>query len=137
MIFSRQRTVLPGFKLTLGYTIFYLSLIVLIPLVAIFTKSSTLTWSEFYTVVASPVAVASYRLTFGASFCAAMLNAVFGLIVAWVLVRYQFFGKRLLDALVDLPFALPTAVAVIMSLKMRVMATAPPLKQIDQQQENE
>ena len=113
MIFSRQRTVLPGFKLTLGYTIFYLSLIVLIPLVAIFTKSSTLTWSEFYTVVASPVAVASYRLTFGASFCAAMVNAVFGLIVAWVLVRYQFFGKRLLDALVDLPFALPTAVAGI------------------------
>jgi sulfate transport system permease protein len=113
MIFSRQRGVLPGFKLTLGFTLFYLSLIVLIPLSAIFTKTSTLTWHEFQSVTTSPVALASYRLTFGASFCAALVNAVFGLIVAWVLVRYQFFGKRLIDALVDLPFALPTAVAGI------------------------
>jgi len=105
--------VLPGFKLTLGFTLFYLCLIVLIPLSSIFTKTSTLTWAEFHQVATSPVAMASYRLTFGASFCAAMVNAVFGLIVAWVLVRYQFFGKRLIDALVDLPFALPTAVAGI------------------------
>ena len=113
MFFSRERTVLPGFKLTLGFTLLYLCLIVLIPLSAIFTKTSTLTWAEFHQVATSPVAMASYRLTFGASFCAAMVNAVFGLIVAWVLVRYQFFGKRLVDALVDLPFALPTAVAGI------------------------
>lgn len=113
MIFSRQRTVLPGFKLTLGFTLFYLGLIVLIPLSAIFFKTSTLTWAQFHEVATSPVALASYRLTFGASFCAALVNGVFGLIVAWVLVRYQFFGKRLLDALVDLPFALPTAVAGI------------------------
>ena len=113
MISWRQRSVLPGFKLTLGFTLFYLSLIVLIPLVSVFTKTSALTWSEFQQVTTSPAAMASYRLTFGASLCAAMVNAVFGLIVAWVLVRYQFFGKRLLDALVDLPFALPTAVAGI------------------------
>jgi len=113
MIFSRQRTVLPGFNLTLGFTLFYLSIIVLIPLSAIFFKTTALTWAQFHEVTTSPVAMASYRLTFGASFAAAMLNAVFGLIVAWVLVRYQFFGKRLLDAIVDLPFALPTAVAGI------------------------
>ncbi len=113
MLFSRQRSVLPGFKLTLGFTLFYLCLIVLIPLSSIFTKTSVLTWAEFQQVTTSPIAMASYRLTFGASFCAAMANAIFGLIVAWVLVRYQFFGKRLVDALVDLPFALPTAVAGI------------------------
>jgi sulfate transport system permease protein len=113
MFFSRQRSVLPGFKLTLGFTLFYLCLIVLIPLSSIFTKTSTLSWAEFQQVTTSPVAMASYRLTFGASFCAAMVNAVFGLITAWVLVRYQFFGKRLVDALLDLPFALPTAVAGI------------------------
>ena len=113
MIFSRQRSVLPGFNLTLGFTLFYLSLVVLIPLSSIFFKTSTLSWAEFVRVTTSPVALASYRLTFGASFCAALVNAVFGLIVAWVLVRYQFFGKRLVDALVDLPFALPTAVAGI------------------------
>jgi sulfate transport system permease protein len=105
--------VLPGFHLTLGYTLLYLSLIVLIPLVAVFCKASTLSWAQFYHAVASPVALASYRLTFGASFLAALVNAVFGLIAAWVLVRYQFFGKRIVDALVDLPFALPTAVAGI------------------------
>ena len=105
--------VLPGFKLTLGYTLLYLSLIVLIPLAAVFWKTSTLTWAQFWQVATSPVALASYRLSFGASFFAALVNAVFGLIVAWVLVRYQFWGKRLVDALVDLPFALPTAVAGI------------------------
>ncbi len=104
---------LPGFKLTLGFTLFYLGLIVLIPLAAVFWKTSTLTWPEFWHAVTMPTAMASYRLTFGASFCAALVNLVFGLVVAWVLVRYEFFGKKIIDALVDLPFALPTAVAGI------------------------
>lgn len=110
---SKKNSVLPGFRLTLGFTLFYLGLIVLIPLAAVFWKTSTLTWSEFWHTVTMPTAMASYRLTFGASFCAALVNAVFGLIVAWVLVRYEFFGKKIVDALVDLPFALPTAVAGI------------------------
>jgi len=105
--------VLPGFKLTLGFTLFYLGLIVLIPLAATFAKTTTLTWEHFWHVVASPAAVSAYRLSFGISLLAALVNAVFGLLVAWVLVRYQFWGKRLMDALVDLPFALPTAVAGI------------------------
>jgi sulfate transport system permease protein len=105
--------VLPGFKLTLGFTLFYLGLIVLIPLAAVFWKTSSLTWAEFWQTVTMPIAVASYKLTFGASFCAALVNAVFGLVEAWVLVRYDFFGKKIVDALVDLPFALPTAVAGI------------------------
>jgi sulfate transport system permease protein len=105
--------VLPGFRLTLGYTLFYLGLIVLIPLAAVFWKTSTLTWAQFSHTVTSPQALASYRLSFGTSFFAALVNAVFGLVVAWVLVRYNFFGKKLVDALVDLPFALPTAVAGI------------------------
>jgi sulfate transport system permease protein len=104
---------MPGFKLTLGFTLFYLGLIVLIPLAAVFWKTSELSWSEFWHVATMPTAMASYRLTFGASLCAAIVNAFFGLIVAWVLVRYDFFGKRIIDALVDLPFALPTAVAGI------------------------
>lgn len=110
---SKQVRVLPGFKLTLGFTLFYLALIVLIPLSAVFWETSSLTWGEFWHTVTLPEAQASYRLTFGASFLAALVNAVFGFMVAWVLVRYQFFGKRLVDALVDLPFALPTAVAGI------------------------
>jgi len=105
--------VLPGFKLTLGFTLFYLGLIVLIPLAATFSKTASLTWVQFWHTVASPAALAAYRLSFGVSLLAALVNAVFGLIVAWVLVRYQFWGKRLMDALVDLPFALPTAVAGI------------------------
>ena len=104
---------LPGFRLTLGFTLFYLGLIVLIPLAAVFWKTSSLTWPEFWRVITLPQALASYRLTFGASLLAALVNAVFGLIVAWVLVRYEFFGKKIVDALVDLPFALPTAVAGI------------------------
>ena len=104
---------LPGFKLSLGYTLFYLCLIVLIPLSAVFWKASSLTWAQFIRTVTSPPAFAAYRLTFGASFCAAVVNAFFGLLVAWVLVRYNFFGKKLIDAIVDLPFALPTAVAGI------------------------
>jgi sulfate transport system permease protein len=107
------KRVLPGFNLTLGYTLFYLCLIVLIPLSALVLKTFTLTWEQFWVAVASPRVVASYQLTFGASLIAAMVNMVFGLLVAWVLVRYPFPGKKIVDALVDLPFALPTAVAGI------------------------
>ncbi len=109
----RKQRVLPGFKLTLGFTLFYLGFIVLIPLAAVFWKTSELTWPEFWHTITMPTALASYRLTFGASLGAALVNAVFGLVVAWVLVRYDFFAKRIVDALVDLPFALPTAVAGI------------------------
>jgi sulfate transport system permease protein len=105
--------VLPGFRLTLGFTLFYIGLIVLIPLSAVFVKSTELSWQQFSHTVFSPQALAAYRLSFGASFFAAVVNAIFGLVVAWVLVRYNFFGKKLVDALVDLPFALPTAVAGI------------------------
>jgi sulfate/thiosulfate transport system permease protein len=104
---------LPGFELALGFTLLYLSLVVLIPLSAVFLKSFTLTFSNFMQVVSEPRVLASFRLSFGAAFGAAVVNAVFGLLVAWVLVRYRFPGRRLLDALVDLPFALPTAVAGI------------------------
>lgn len=113
MVLRKQHNVLPGFHLSLGFTIFYLSLIVLIPLSTIFLKTADLSWQEFWQIVTEPRVMASYRLTFGASFIAACLNAIFGLLVAWVLVRYSFFGKKLIDALVDLPFALPTAVAGI------------------------
>jgi len=109
----KTTSVLPGFKLTLGYTLLYLSLIVLIPLACTFWKASELTWEQFWHAVAAPRVLASYRLSFGASFLAALTNLFFGLLVAWVLVRYQFWGKRFVDALVDLPFALPTAVAGI------------------------
>ncbi len=109
----KQHNVLPGFHLSLGFTLFYLSLIVLIPLSMIFLKTASLSWQEFWHIVTEPRVMASYRLTFGASFIAACFNAVFGLLVAWVLVRYSFFGKKIIDALVDLPFALPTAVAGI------------------------
>ena len=107
------RRVLPGFNLTLGYTVLYLSLIVLIPISALFFKTFTLTWEQFVAAVTSPRVLASYRLTFGASLIAALVNLVFGLLLAWVLVRYRFPGKKIIDALVDLPFALPTAVAGI------------------------
>ena len=107
------KRVLSGFKLTLGFTLFYLSIIVLIPLSALVFKTFTLTWDQFVSAVSSPRVMASYQLTFGASFAAALLNTVFGLLVAWVLVRYSFPGKKIIDALVDLPFALPTAVAGI------------------------
>jgi len=107
------RRVLPGFHLSLGFTLLYLTLIVLIPLSAVFLKTFTMTWEGFVAAVTSPRVMASYRLTFGASLLAALLNVIFGGIVAWVLVRYKFPGKRIIDALVDLPFALPTAVAGI------------------------
>jgi sulfate transport system permease protein len=105
--------VMPGFGLSLGFTLFYLALIVLIPLSAVFLKTFTMTWEAFWNAVTSDRVIASYKLSFGASLIAASINAVFGGIVAWVLVRYQFPGKRFVDALVDLPFALPTAVASI------------------------
>ncbi|WP_395704129.1 sulfate ABC transporter permease subunit CysT [Aquabacterium sp.] len=117
MLFTRtllkRHSVLPGFDLALGFTLLYLSFIVLIPLFAAFLKTATMTWPAFWDTVSSPRVLASYRLTFGASFAAAVLNAGFGLVVAWVLVRYRFPFKRIVDALVDLPFALPTAVAGI------------------------
>lgn len=117
MLFTRtllkRHSVLPGFDLALGFTLLYLSFIVLLPLSAAFLKTATMTWPAFWDAIASPRVVASYRLTFGASFAAALMNSVFGLVVAWVLVRYEFPAKRLVDALVDLPFALPTAVAGI------------------------
>ena len=109
----QKRGVLPGFSLTLGFSVLYLSLIVLIPLSATFFKAATLGWGGFWEAITQPRVLASYRLTFGAALAGAAINAVFGLLVAWVLVRYEFAGKRLVDALVDLPFALPTAVAGI------------------------
>lgn len=109
----KKYSVLPGFGPALGYTLFYLGLIVLIPLSALFLKAFTLSWEAFWTTVTAPRVLASYRLSFGTAFFAALINAVFGLLVAWVLVRYRFVGKGIIDALVDLPFALPTAVAGI------------------------
>ena len=111
--FGSKNSVLPGFGPALGYTIFYLSLIVLIPLSALFFKTATMSLDEFLAAVTSERVVASYRVTFGAALLAALVNAFFGVLVAWVLVRYRFPGKKLIDALVDLPFALPTAVAGI------------------------
>lgn len=105
--------VLPGFGLTMGYTLFYLGLIVLLPLAALLAQAAQLSWEQFWQAVWAPRVVASYKLTIGASLLAALVNLVFGLLIAWVLVRYRFPGKRLADALVDLPFALPTAVAGI------------------------
>lgn len=112
MAASRQR-VLPGFGITLGYTLFYLSVIVLIPLSTLFLKTASLTWQQFYHTVSAPRTLAAFRLSFLVSVIAASLNTVFGLLVAWILVRYRFPLKRLIDGLVDLPFALPTAVAGI------------------------
>jgi len=109
----KRHSVLPGFDLALGFTLLYLGFIVLIPLSAAFLKTFTMTWPAFWSAVSSPRVLGSYRLTFGASIGAALLNGFFGLVVAWVLVRYEFPFKRIVDALVDLPFALPTAVAGI------------------------
>ncbi|MBH9551669.1 sulfate ABC transporter permease subunit CysT [Inhella gelatinilytica] len=110
---AKKRRVLPGFAPTLGFTLFYLSLVVLIPLAAVFLKSATHGWEAFWTAASSPRVLASYRLSFGAALLAASINAIFGFLLAWSLVRYEFPGKKLIDALVDLPFALPTAVAGI------------------------
>jgi sulfate/thiosulfate transport system permease protein len=109
----RSRGVLPGFGLSLGITCTYLSLLVLLPLATIVVRTSDLSWSAFWGTISNPRVVASYRVTFGASLVAALVNTVFGLLVAWVLVRYRFPGRRVVDAMVDLPFALPTAVAGI------------------------
>jgi len=111
--FRRHNNVLPGFGPTLGFTIFYLSLIVLIPLSALVFRTTGLTWGEFISTVTAPRVLASYKVTFGAAIIAASINAIFGVLVAWVLVRYRFPGRKIIDALVDLPFALPTAVAGI------------------------
>ena len=114
MIFkAKTHNVLPGFRLSLAWTLFYLTLIVLVPLSATFAKTATMGCANFFAAVTSPRVLASYRLSFGASLCGALINSFFGLLVAWTLVRYRFPGKRLVDALVDLPFALPTAVAGI------------------------
>lgn len=113
MAANHASRVLPGFGLSLGFTVAYLSLIVLVPLAAVFIKAASLSLSEFWAVVTAPRVLASYRLSFGASLLAAAINTVFGLMLAWALVRYRFPGKKIVDALVDLPFALPTAVAGI------------------------
>lgn len=110
---GRKATVLPGFGLTMGFTILYLGVLVLIPLAMIFLNSASLGWSGFWETVTDDRAVASYKLSFGTAFAAAVINAFFGILIAWVLTRYHFPGKRILDSLVDLPFALPTAVAGI------------------------
>jgi sulfate transport system permease protein len=110
---SHRRSVLPGFRITLGFTVFYLAVVVLIPLVGLPVRTASLGWEQFWSTVTEPRVVASYRLTLGTAFFAACVNAVFGLLAAWVLVRYSFPGRRIVDALVDLPFALPTAVAGI------------------------
>lgn len=110
---ARAASVLPGFGLSLGFTLFYLSLIVLIPLSTVLAKTATLSWERFWELVLDPRAVSSYQVSFGSALAAALINALFGLVVAWVLVRYRFPAKKFVDALVDLPFALPTAVAGI------------------------
>jgi sulfate/thiosulfate transport system permease protein len=109
----KNRSVIPGFGLTMGFTVMYLSVLVLIPFIAMFLKALELSWSDLWTLVTDERAIASYRLSFGASLIAAVINLFFGIMTAWVLVRYTFPGKRIVDALVDLPFALPTAVAGI------------------------
>jgi len=109
----RKASILPGFGLTLGFTTFFLSVIVLLPLAALTLAAASMHWSDFVHVVLSPRALGSYRLSFGASFLAAAINLVFGLIIAWTLVRYEFPGRNLIDALIDMPFALPTAVSGI------------------------
>jgi sulfate transport system permease protein len=108
---ASRRHIIPGFHLSMGYTLFYMTLLVLIPLGALFLKSAQLTWDEFWGTLSDPLVVSSFKLTFGASLIAAAINGVFGLLVAWVLVRYRLPGRRVFDALIDFPFALPTAVA--------------------------
>jgi sulfate transport system permease protein len=109
----KERSILPGFGISLGYTLLYLSLIVLFPIVALFARTAGLSWGKFWAIATDDRVVASLQLSFGASFVAAIVNAFFGFIVAWVLIRYQFPGRKILDAIVDMPFALPTAVAGI------------------------
>src|SRR5687768_14896936 len=109
----RQPSILPGFGLTLGFSTFFLSAIVLLPLAALVMKTATMGWRDFFDVLTDPRAVASYRLSFGAAMLAALINSVFGFLIAWTLVRYEFPGRKFIDALIDMPFALPTAVSGI------------------------
>lgn len=109
----KKHSILPGFGLSLGFTMLYVSLLVLLPLSMIFVNTASMSWSEFWSTVTEPRVVASYKLSFGSAFVAAIINMIFGVLIAWVLVRYSFPGKRIIDGLVDLPFALPTAVAGI------------------------
>src|SRR5215213_2619052 len=129
---SVNRRVLPGFSLTLGYTVFYLSVLVLIPIAGIFIKASTLSLDEFVKAVWSERARAAYTLTFGAAFIAAAVNVVLGLLLAWVLVRYSFPGRKLIDSLIDLPLALPTAVV---GLPFVVRSVQPILEDLDAESE--
>lgn len=112
-ILSQPRSVIPGFGLTMGFSLFYLGVIFMIPVAGLLVFTATMSWSDFWSAISHPQVVASYKLSFGASLAGASINLVFGMLVAWVLVRYTFPGKRIIDALVDLPFALPTAVAGI------------------------
>ncbi|TDO00114.1 MULTISPECIES: sulfate ABC transporter permease subunit CysT [Halomonas] len=112
-ILNQPRSVIPGFGLTMGFSLFYLGLIFLIPVAGLLVFTATMSWADFWSAISHPQVVASYKLSFGASLVGATINLVFGMLVAWVLVRYTFPGKRIIDALVDLPFALPTAVAGI------------------------
>jgi sulfate/thiosulfate transport system permease protein len=109
----KRRSILPGFGISLGYSVLYLSLLVLLPLSMLFLKTATMEWPQFWAIVSSERALASYRLTFGTAFVASLINVFFGFLVAWALVRYRFPGRNMIDALIDLPFALPTAVAGI------------------------
>ncbi|WP_010285888.1 sulfate ABC transporter permease subunit CysT [Kurthia massiliensis] len=109
----KKMTVLPGFKLTIGYTILYISILILLPLSTLLWNTMQLSWADFWAVITDERVVASYKVTFGTALVAAIINVIFGTMIAWVLVRYDFFGKKLIDGLVDLPFALPTAVAGI------------------------
>jgi sulfate/thiosulfate transport system permease protein len=109
----KSPSIIPGFGVTIGFTLLYLTLIVIIPLSGLFFKAATVSFSEFFSTITSPRVLHSYKISFGISLIAALINSVFGLILAWVLARYHFFGKKFIDALVDLPFALPTAVAGI------------------------
>lgn len=113
MILLKQKSTLPGFHLALGFTVFYLSLIVLIPLSMLFIKTSTISFADFWGIITAPRTLAAYRLSFGAAFIASIVNVFFGFLIAWVLARYRFPGKKIVDALIDFPFALPTAVAGI------------------------
>ncbi len=111
MMFRRSSSVLPGFGLTMGFTLFYLGALVLVPFAALILRACEISWADFWQLATTDRALAAYRLTFGASFIAGLANAVFGSLLAWVLVRYEFPGRRLMDAMIDFPFALPTAVA--------------------------
>ncbi|MEM5769470.1 MAG: sulfate ABC transporter permease subunit CysT, partial [Bacillota bacterium] len=109
----KKYSILPGFGLTMGFTLMYMGFLVVLPLSTVFIQTAGIDWTQFWNIVAAPRLVASYKLSFGAAFIAALINTIFGLLVAWVLVRYSFPGKRVIDGLIDLPFALPTAVAGI------------------------